>query len=145
MALIKINTDGGSRGNPGPSAWAYVCTREEDGKTGRLAGRGFLGCTTNNVAEYTALVNALDAMLTYAACGDTIQIYADSKLMVEQVDGRFACTSDHLVPLCTRAQGMIDALRDSGLTVTLKHVRRHLNVEADALVNEVLDEEEIVR
>lgn len=145
MALIQIHTDGGSRGNPGPSAWAYVVTRTDGDKTGRFAERGFLGCTTNNVAEYTALVSALEMMLTYAATGDTIQIRSDSKLMVEQVNGRMQCTSAHLRPLCTRSQGMIDALQECGIKVMFAHVRRHLNVEADAQVNEVLDAEEVSR
>jgi ribonuclease HI len=124
-------TDGGSRGNPGPAAFAYVL-ETEDGTV--LDARGeAIGVATNNVAEYSALVAGLRKA---AALGvDELEVRADSELLVKQMRGEYRVKNKDLQRLFLDASR---SAREVG-TVTYTHVRREHNELADRLVNEALD------
>jgi ribonuclease HI len=125
------NIDGASRGNPGPASYAVVI-RDPEGKTTlELAKR--LGRETNNVAEYYALLAALDYA---AASGITaLRVRSDSELLVRQMQGRYKVKSPELKPLHERAQKVSRQLA----YFAIEHVRREQNRDADALANVALD------
>jgi ribonuclease HI len=125
------NIDGASRGNPGPASYAVVI-RDPEGKIAlELAKR--LGRETNNVAEYYALLAALD----YAAANgiSALRVRSDSELLVRQMQGRYKVKSPELKPLHERAQKVS---RQLGY-FAIEHVRREQNRDADALANVALD------
>jgi ribonuclease HI len=125
------NIDGASRGNPGPAAYAVVM-RDPNGNIILELGKR-LGRDTNNVAEYYALLAALD----YAASSGikTLRIRSDSELLVRQMQGRYKVKSPDLKPLYERAVKLSRQLA----YFTIEHVRREMNREADALANAALD------
>jgi len=126
-----VHTDGGSRGNPGPAAAGFVI---DDDAGRRLRGRAlFLGRATNNVAEYTALIRALEAAQDMGATDLTV--YTDSELMVRQLQGSYRVKSDLIRPLFDQVNG----LRRRFESCTILHVTRDKNEEADHLVNQALD------
>jgi len=130
MKLIA-RTDGGSRGNPGPAAAGFVL---EDAAGRSLQARAvFLGETTNNVAEYTALVKALEAARDLGA--DDVTVYSDSELLVRQLNGQYKVKSALIRPLYERAV----ALTEEFSSCSIRHVTRDKNEKADALVNQALD------
>lgn len=131
MEQIIIYTDGGSRGNPGPSAASFVLTDETGKKL--LAKAVFLGQATNNVAEYTGLVKALEAAKKFHA--GKIQVLSDSELMVRQINGQYKVKSEKLMPLFQQAMRMLSEFS----SWKVHHVLREKNKEADALVNQSLD------
>lgn len=128
--VMTIHIDGAARGNPGPAAFAYVIAR--DGHP-LVEEAGCLGNTTNNVAEYTALVKALERAA--ALGGRRLRIQSDSELLVKQMNGEYRVKHPHLQELHFQARKLLDPF-DS---VTLVHVRREANSHADRLCNEVLD------
>jgi ribonuclease HI len=125
-----IYTDGGARGNPGPAAYAYVIKRPDEAD---IEEKCFLGRTTNNIAEYTGLVKALEHAKELG--GRKLMIYSDSELMVKQMSGQYRVKNEGLQPLYQQAV----QLRKQFDSVIIKHVRRELNQQADALCNEALD------
>lgn len=127
---LTINIDGAARGNPGPAAWAYVI--RHDGEI-VLEECGKLGNTTNNVAEYTALVRALERAAELQA--DTLDIKSDSELLVKQMNGEYKVRNANLLPLYEEA----NRLRRQFKQVDLTHVYRTENKDADRLCNEALD------
>ena len=133
MKLI-IYTDGASRGNPGPASYGFVI---EDGKGNILHKEGqVIGITTNNVAEYTAVLEALKHVKQYAK-GKQLQIelFADSKLVAEQLSGKFKIKAKHLKPLIEQIK--ILALDLGG--IIFSHIPRHKNIPADSMANQALD------
>jgi ribonuclease HI len=92
-----------------------------------------IGETTNNVAEYRALIAGLEAAA--AASARSVQVRGDSKLVIEQVAGRWKVKQEHLRPLRARARELLAGFD----AVDLAHVRREYNRDADALVNAALD------
>lgn len=128
---LEIYTDGGSRGNPGPAA-AAVVIRDAKGQP-ILAASYFLGKATNNVAEYKALVMALEAAGKCDA-GD-IAIHMDSELIVRQITGEYRVKDPTLAVLYEQAQRLL--LKFDNWTI--KHVRREQNKQADTLVNKALN------
>lgn len=135
MKLI-IHTDGGSRGNPGPAASGFVIESHEP-KWKKEYGH-YLGETTNNVAEYTAVVLALKKAkeLLKTKAGDAeVEVRADSELIVRQMAGIYKVKNPGLKPLFAEVQ----ALRSHFKSVSFTHVRREKNQEADAMVNIALD------
>lgn len=130
MSLLTIHIDGAARGNPGPAAYAYVIYR--DGQP-PLEESGRLGHTTNNVAEYTALVHALQRAAQLGA--QRLLIRSDSELLVKQMNGEYQVKNEQLRGLFTRAKQLCRGFD----LVTLQHVRRADNSEADRLCNEALD------
>jgi ribonuclease HI len=126
------NIDGASRGNPGPASYAVVL-RDPSGKIILELAKN-IGRETNNVAEYYALLAALD----YAATHDihALRIRSDSELLVRQMQGRYKVKSPDLKPLHERASKLTRQLQ----YFTIEHVRRELNADADALANIALDQ-----
>jgi ribonuclease HI len=131
MKRVIVNVDGGSRGNPGPAAIAAVAA-DPSGEV--LAERSeTIGETTNNVAEYRALLLGIDLARELGA--DEVEFVGDSMLIVEQVRGNWKVKQEHLRPLHTKAT---DALRDLG-SWSIRHVKRDENSRADELLNEELN------
>lgn len=131
-AKLIIHTDGGSRGNPGPAAAGFVV---EDSAGRKVVARGvFLGEATNNVAEYTALIKALEACQGIGA--EKISVFSDSELLVRQVKGLYKVKNVGIKPLYERLMGLLEGFS----AYDIQHVRREQNTEADALVNRALDE-----
>jgi ribonuclease HI len=128
--LLTIHTDGAARGNPGPAAYAYVITREGQAA---VEEHGTLGETTNNIAEYTALVRALER--AQALGGRRVLVLSDSELMVKQMRGDYKVKHDGLRALFEQAQ----RLAASFDSVSYRHVRREQNKRADELCNQALD------
>jgi len=129
---FDINVDGACRGNPGPSS-VGVLIRDPEGKTIEEYGR-FIGETTNNVAEYTAVLEAL--RLARGLGGTELRILSDSQLMVRQLSGVYRVKNERLQRLWAR----VDALRKPFESVVFLHVPREQNRDADRLANEALDQ-----
>lgn len=127
---FKIHTDGGARGNPGPAAYAFVIERPGGSDVEEA---GVLGHTTNNVAEYTALIRALEKARGLG--GRKLHIYSDSELMVKQMRGEYKVKHEGLLPLYQEARKLC---RDFE-AVIFEHVRREQNKRADELYNRALD------
>ncbi len=128
---IIAHIDGGSRGNPGPAAAAYVLA---DAKGGQLQARAFfLGKATNNVAEYTAIHKALDAAKSLGA--SQITVYSDSELLVRQLNGQYKVKSDQIRPLFAETVAMLAEFE----SWQVRHIVRGDNKRADELVNRALD------
>lgn len=134
MKLI-IYTDGASRGNPGPAAYGFTIS-DEKGKLLYEEG-GHIGEATNNVAEYTAVLKALNyAREKFLQNGPVqIQLFADSKLVAEQLSGRFKVRSSLLKPIIEKIK--ILAIELGG--IIFSHVPRSKNILADKLANQALD------
>ncbi len=141
MKLI-INTDGGSRGNPGPSGIGVVIHDE----TGLVIGehKKYIGETTNNQAEYKALILALEqaGQITnpksqISSQGTSLEIRMDSELIVRQMQGRYKIKDQGLKPLAE----IVLKLCKNFESVNFIHVPRAQNAHADKLVNEVIDAE----
>jgi ribonuclease HI len=130
--LLTIHTDGAARGNPGPAAFAYVI--ERDGEP-LIEEADRLGETTNNQAEYTALVEALEHALALGSHYRVV-VYSDSELMVKQLNGEYRVKNEDLRPLWEEAM-RLRKLFPNG--VEFRHVRRGQNQRADELCNEALD------
>lgn len=131
LTEVKLYADGGSRGNPGPSASGWVLYDMQDNI---IKQNGFyLGITTNNQAEYNALKMGLEDALKMRA--QTVQVYMDSLLVVNQMKGIFKVRNRDLWPV----HDAIKQLTHSFSKVTFTHVPRELNKAADRMVNETLD------
>lgn len=128
---VLIEADGGSRGNPGPAAFGAVLfdadTREVIAERAECIGR-----TTNNVAEYQGLIAGLELYLEHTPEAD-LEVRMDSKLVVEQMSGRWKVKHPSMVPLASRAQ----LLAPFGTTYTW--IPREKNKHADRILNEALD------
>jgi formyltetrahydrofolate-dependent phosphoribosylglycinamide formyltransferase len=128
--------DGGSRGNPGPAAAAYVLS---DASGRQLQAKAFfIGETTNNVAEYTAICRALEAAKSLGK--KQITIYSDSELLVKQINGQYKIKSDNIKPLFKEAVELLNKFESR----EVKHITREKNKQADKLVNRALDIEDNV-
>ncbi len=133
-ASILIACDGGARGNPGPAAIGaviYDTTTEPPTLLRSISER--IGDATNNVAEYQALVRALEVAEELDA--SRVHVRADSQLLIRQLAGEYRVKSAGLRPLFERAREYLGAYDH----VELEHVPREDNVEADLLVNAALD------
>ena len=133
--MITAYIDGGARGNPGPAGYGV---RVEDAD-GELLDElhGGLGIATNNIAEYSGLLAALRWAVAH---GETsVEIRADSELLVKQMRGEYRVKNEGLKPLFLQACALIRQIGD----VRFQHVRREFNKEADRLSNLGMDEAEI--
>ena len=131
---IFIHTDGASRGNPGLASYGFVIEDEENNV---LYQEGkYIGITTNNFAEYKAVLEALKRVKILVG-NQTFEIHllADSKLAIEQLSGRYKIKSPHLKPLIKE----IKALATSIGGILYRHVPREQNKIADHLANLALD------
>jgi ribonuclease HI len=127
---MTIYTDGAARGNPGPAAFAYVLKQEGQPD---VEANGKLGDTTNNVAEFTALVRALEHARQLGA--KRVRVHSDSELMVRQMQGRYKVKNEGLLALYEQASELVSDFDHVGF----EHVRREANGRADKLCNEALD------
>ena len=132
IASYHANIDGGSRGNPGPAAYGVVMRDGRGEVVARL--KKYIGQNTNNVAEYFALIAALDYAQTHGI--RALRVESDSELLVKQMRGQYKVKSEELKPLFERAKKMSQTLE----MFRIEHVYREQNREADALVNQALDE-----
>ena len=131
MKTLRLYTDGASRGNPGPAALGVVV---EDDQGMRLRGlHRYLGVMTNNMAEYHALIEGLKAVEPWKP--DRLEVYLDSKLVVEQVKGNYRVKSPELQALIRQVMD----LKGRFVEIEFKHVEREKNRGADALANMALD------
>ena len=126
-----LYTDGASRGNPGPAAIGAVI---KDGQ-GRVLARisRCIGRTTNNQAEYRAIIAGLEEAVRLGAAG--VEVRADSELAVRQISGRYRVKNPGLRPLYQRVR----ELRSSFQSFAIASIPRRQNTEADRLCNEALD------
>jgi len=128
---IIAYTDGASRGNPGPAAAGF--TLSEPGGTELQAKAFFLGEATNNAAEYTAIIRALEAARQIGA--EQITVFSDSELLVRQVNGQYKVKSEHIRPFFQQVLDLLAQFRDW----KVRHILREKNKKADKLVNLALD------
>ena len=128
---VLIEADGGSRGNPGPAAYGAVLRDAETGEVIAEEGTA-IGVATNNVAEYSGLIAGLRLAEQYAPEAE-VEVRMDSKLVVEQMSGRWKIKHPDMLPLATEAS----RLAPFGTTYTW--VPREQNSYADRLANEALD------
>ena len=127
-------SDGAARGNPGP-AGVGVMLKTKTGEVLVAEGR-YVGHTTNNVAEYKALLLGLERALERGV--RRLQVFADSELLIKQLRGQYRVKNAGLKPLFTEAKALIQRFE----SVSLEHLRRELNVEADRLANAGIDQAE---
>lgn len=133
LESAKIFTDGGSRGNPGHSAAAFVICKQDDTvveKSGQ-----YIGMATNNQAEYYGFIRGLERARDLGI--DKIQLFSDSQLVVNQMTGLYKVKNQELAPLHQQAKALADSFEEISFT----YVPRELNKISDGEVNRILDEQ----
>jgi Ribonuclease HI len=128
---LIIYTDGGSRGNPGPAGIGAVLNNEKGERVAEVS--EYIGETTNNQAEYKAVVAAIAKAKELGAV--ELDFFLDSELVVKQLNREYKVRDKDLAPLFMKIYNAVMGFKK----VTFKHVRREFNVEADKLVNIALD------
>jgi ribonuclease HI len=129
---LVANIDGGARGNPGPAGYGVVIEDESGKRIDSL--HGYLGAQTNNFAEYSGLLAALEYALKHGyRC---IKVRSDSELLVKQIKGEYKVRSEALVDIYREAKELIRKFN----TFQIRHVFREQNREADRLANKAMDE-----
>ena len=130
-----LHTDGGARGNPGPAGIGVVLK----GATGEVVGEiaEGIGSTTNNVAEYKALIAGLKLALEKGFT--ELEVFMDSELVVSQVKGEWKIKKDTLRPLAVEARSLMNRFEE----LSIGHVRREENADADKLANQGMDAAEL--
>ncbi len=123
--------DGGSRGNPGPAAAGFTLT--DHAGTQLQAKAFFIGRTTNNVAEYTGIIKALEAAKQIGA--ERITVFSDSELLVRQLNGKYKVKSELIRPLFRQAVDLLGEFE----SWKVQHIVREKNRETDKLVNQALN------
>jgi ribonuclease HI len=126
-----LYTDGGSRGNPGPSGAGYVIYDENNKEL--YCGKKFLGTATNNTAEYAALLLGLEFSRQLRI--KNIDCFLDSDLIVKQLNGVYRVKHPNIVPLFEKVKNALQSFEHISFT----HVRREKNKRADGLANEAMD------
>ncbi|GAA3537287.1 bifunctional RNase H/acid phosphatase [Nonomuraea rosea] len=134
MTSYVIEADGGSRGNPGPAGYGAVVMAASDGQVLAEAAEA-IGVATNNVAEYRGLIAGLTAVLGLAGDGARVAVRMDSKLVIEQMAGRWKIKNEGLRPLAMEAGALVRRLRVTEWT----WIPRERNKHADRLANEAMD------
>lgn len=122
--------DGASRGNPGPAGYGVYMTTDA-GDIIEIS--GYLGTTTNNVAEYAGLLEALAVAREEGAT--EVEIISDSLLLVNQMLGKFRVKHENLIPLYKKARGLVSYFPE----FSIRHTLRAGNKEADRLANLAVD------
>jgi phosphoribosylglycinamide formyltransferase-1 len=131
---ITVYIDGGSRGNPGPAAAGFILT--DPAGTKLQAKAFFLGNTTNNVAEYAAIVKALEAARQISV--KQLTVFSDSELLVKQINGQYKVKNEQIRPLFRQAVNLLDKFQNW----KVQHITRDKNEEVDKLVNQALNLEQ---
>ncbi|WP_049564919.1 bifunctional RNase H/acid phosphatase [Nonomuraea sp. SBT364] len=134
MTAYLIEADGGSRGNPGPAGYGAVVKDAADGQVLAEAAEA-IGVATNNVAEYRGLIAGLQSVLSLAGDGAHVAVRMDSKLVIEQMAGRWKIKNEGLRPLALEAGKLARRLRITEWT----WIPRAHNQHADRLANEAMD------
>ena len=129
--LLIANVDGGARGNPGPAGYGVFIEDEAGHAVAELS--EYLGHTTNNFAEYSGLLAALDYAVSHGA--KALRVISDSELMVKQIKGQYKVNSPSLKDLHGEAKRLIHQLD----RFEIRHVLREKNVQADRLANRAMD------
>ena len=129
--ILRLRTDGASRGNPGLAAIGVVI--EDDQGIRLRTFHRFIGKATNNEAEYHALIDGLKAVAEWKP--DRLEVYLDSKLVVEQVKGKYKVKKPHLEPLHRQATELLKQFGEG----SIDYVERESNRGADKLANMALD------
>lgn len=132
VGKVIVEADGGSRGNPGPAGYGALLL-DEDGRE-LLDRQGFLGVTTNNVAEYEGMIAGLTAATELGAT--SVEVRMDSRLVVEQMSGNWKVRHPGLRPLAARAAELVAQFE----SVTFTWIPRADNVRADALANQAMND-----
>lgn len=135
MTNLIIEADGGSRGNPGPAGSGAVVINADTGEVLAEIAR-FIGIATNNVAEYIALVSALEWIEEHQP-GSTVLVRMDSKLVIEQMSGNWKIKHPDMQQLAIQANRLV-----GGLNARFQWIPREQNSRADALANKAMDEVE---
>jgi len=130
-ALLHLYTDGASRGNPGRAGAGVVIKNGQGITVKRLV--KYLGVATNNVAEYEALLLALEKAREMGS--PRIAIFADSELMVKQIRGEYGVKNRNLIPLYRKASTLLRGFEG----YEINHIVRSKNSEADELANQAID------
>ena len=131
IPCLVAHVDGGARGNPGPAGFGVVLHDQAGQKIAELS--EYLGKQTNNFAEYSGLLAALNYALQHGHPG--LKVFSDSELMVKQINGQFKVSNPVLKELHGKAQALIRQLQSFSIT----HVLREKNREADRLANLAMD------
>jgi len=135
--LLKVYIDGGSRGNPGDAAIGVVVYNDKGEEIYRFGEK--IGAKTNNVAEYSALIRALEHLVKMISNPDEkILIYSDSELLVKQINGIYKVKNKKLKTLYDKAKGLLKNFKN----IEIKHIVREKNTVSDWIVNRVLDNRE---
>lgn len=125
----KIFTDGASSGNPGPSGYGYIILDENDNVV--RSSSKFIGHSTNNIAEYLGLYNALKDVSDLDP--DFIEIFLDSELIVKQIKGEYKVRNEKLKEIYIK---IVEILKNYNYTIT--HISRQLNKGADKLAKDAI-------
>ncbi len=138
--LLKVYTDGASRGNPGLSGAGILITDQEGNVIKQHS--EFLGVMTNNSAEYSALLKSLDVIgsIDKELVNGRTEFYSDSELMVRQINGRYK-VKDRGISEFVRA--FRDKVKSMKLEFVINHIPRSANSAADKLANEAIDKREV--
>lgn len=131
MNPLEVYIDGAAKGNPGPAGVGIIFTQE-----GQVLKNisNFIGETTNNVAEYTALIHALEEALILKY--DRLKVITDSQLLYRQLKGEYKVKSPNIISLFNRARHLVGAFKE----VSFMHVNRNDNKGADKLANIAIKE-----
>jgi ribonuclease HI len=131
--VLKVYSDGGSRGNPGPSATAFMVLDEND----RILKRhcSLLGKHTNNQAEYEALISALKCVLEFSK--DDVTCFLDSELVVKQLNGEYRVRNPELKDLCLNVRELQKEFNSTSF-VHVPRTNKYMQ-EVDSMVNQALD------
>lgn len=132
MNLLKIYTDGAARGNPGPAGAGWVILGDQGREL--VQKKKYLGELTNNQAEYQALLYALEDAQKLGGKG--LCLFADSELMVRQINGDYKVKNEGLKPLFQKALLTLSKFQE----YTINHIPREQNAKADQLANEAIDD-----
>ena len=128
---LLLYTDGGARGNPGPAGIGVVILDSKNNKIKELS--RYIGETTNNVAEYSALISALEEASRLGA--KEIVAHMDSELITKHLSGEYRVKSDDMKPLFEKTVALLKTFS----SFEIKHIDRSKNKEADKLVNKAIN------
>ncbi|KXG78496.1 14.7 kDa ribonuclease H-like protein [Fervidicola ferrireducens] len=131
MERLKVYVDGASRGNPGDAGIGIVMLDENGNVVKEMS--DYIGQTTNNIAEYTALIIALKEALEMGC--EEIEVFSDSELMVKQINGQYQIKNEGIKRLYSQVVQLMKEFR----SFSINHVRREYNKRADELANEGID------
>ncbi len=135
MSRVTVHTDGAARGNPGPASIAFVI---QDGEERREFSEK-IGQTTNNQAEYRAMLAACRSLIEHLPTNAVIAFHSDSELMIKQLRGEYRVKDVNLQPLFGEIANILRQLERNGNTIELLAIRREFNKRADELANIALD------